>query len=168
MKKGFTLIELLVVISIIVVLASIVLVGVRSAINKAKDARIVSAMSQFQTQAEMIRQENSDQYTLLNTNCGVNAQTETLCEDIARQLGKSMGDATAIAAATSSIGAGIFANASQFCMIVPLNSQFNGAQDYYCLDSTGQKGQTVTATGTQATNSCYVNAGTIGTCKGLR
>jgi prepilin-type N-terminal cleavage/methylation domain-containing protein len=123
MKKGFTLIELLVVISIIVVLASIVLVGVRSAINKAKDARIVSGMSQFQTQAEMFRQEHSDSYT--GFGCASNTSTRTICDDINRQGG-------AITTSTA---------ATQFCAFASLTTQYNGVNDYYCIDSNGTKGQ---------------------------
>ena len=48
-RKGFTLIELLVVIAIIGILASIVLVTFPGATKKAKDSRIISAISQART-----------------------------------------------------------------------------------------------------------------------
>ncbi|MCX6790867.1 MAG: type II secretion system protein [Candidatus Gribaldobacteria bacterium] len=46
-QKGFTLIELLVVIAIIGILASAVLIGFPLVTNKAKDARVKSAVSQM-------------------------------------------------------------------------------------------------------------------------
>jgi len=133
MKKGFTLIELLVVISIIVVLASIVLVGVRSAINKAKDARIVSAMSQLQTQAEMYRQEHGDIYTGFScTTAGTS--TKTICDDIDRQSGVAPGTYKVV---FNVVG-------SNMCAYVKLTSDFSGNPDFYCIDTDGAKGQVTT------------------------
>jgi len=52
-NKGFTLIELLVVIAIIGILATIVIVNLNSARDKARDSAIESALSNLRAAAEM-------------------------------------------------------------------------------------------------------------------
>jgi prepilin-type N-terminal cleavage/methylation domain-containing protein len=61
-KKGFTLIELLVVIAVIAILASIVFVNLGGARESAQDTRIISAMGQVRSVAEMLYLENDYNY----------------------------------------------------------------------------------------------------------
>ncbi len=59
-EKGFTLIELLVVIAIIGILATIVLVSLNTARQKARDVRRVSDMRQVALALEMYYDDNTD------------------------------------------------------------------------------------------------------------
>lgn len=59
LTKGFTLIELLVVVSIIGMLASVVLVSLQGARNKAKDAKLIAEMRELQKAMELYRLDNS-------------------------------------------------------------------------------------------------------------
>jgi len=127
-KRGFTLIELLVVIAIIGILSSIVLVALRSARNQAKDARIISSMSQIRSMAEVLYSGTS--YSDLDCTvvaaactCG-NSSVDQLCEDIYAQ--------NASATLTFHVG-------SEYCVQVSL---LNGG--VFCIDSTGYAGKAAT------------------------
>jgi len=66
-KRGFTLIELLVVVAIIGLLSSVIFVNLNSTRPKAHDANIKSLMHQLRNAAEMLYNDNSNNYDLVCT-----------------------------------------------------------------------------------------------------
>ncbi len=143
-KRGFTLIELLVVIAIIGILAAIVLVSLRGAPARAKDARIKTAVNQARGQAELIWTEpGSSSYTGL---CGsdvpptlneLRAELKVLEEDIAAQQGP--------------LSLRCYATDAAYCVRAQLMSD---TTKWFCVDNTGQVVEGTTAvvkcTGTAA------------------
>ena len=130
-KKGFTLIELLVVIAIIGILAAIVLVSLRGAPNRAKDARIKSAMNQVRTQAELISaEEGSNGYDGL---CLSAASLDTSRDE----LSALQADIQSQQGGTLSLSC--FDLVGEFCVKSKLLTEDSAGGDlYFCVDSTGR------------------------------
>jgi prepilin-type N-terminal cleavage/methylation domain-containing protein len=129
-KKGFTLIELLVVIAIIGILAAIVLVSLRGAPARAKDARIQSAITQVRTQAELMWAEpGSSSYinlcgsgnTSLNDTYG-DGELGILQDDIKSQQG-------------GTLNLVCYATTNKYCVAAQLASDNT---KYFCIDSEGR------------------------------
>ena len=145
-KRGFTLIELLVVIAIIGILAAIVLVSVRTGPERAKDARIISAMAQARTIAAEVYAENNSKYSNLcySTDNTFNDDNYPGSSEIKKELGTIESD-------IESNGGVIkcFASDDDYCV----TSSLNKTNAYYCIDSDGIAKE-VSGPCTAATDKC--------------
>ena len=140
-NESFTLIELLVVIAIIGLLASIVLVSLGGARNRAKDARIVAEMSQIRAAAEMVYSSDGDYDNVACTQVDM----KPLCDDIKVQTGGTV--LTVETPATPAL---------KYCAYTTLVSKKDGAVNYYCVDSTGVAKDTATNPSTTCPGTDYV------------
>ena len=134
-KKGFTLIELLVVMAIIGILASIVMVSMSGAGNKAKDARIKGDLSQVRNLAQLI-DDDDGAYTNLCSGGDLNSgednyggQLKIIQDDIDAQQGATGGASTTC-----------WADADAYCVSAYLLSL--GTGQVYCIDSNGIASET--------------------------
>jgi len=148
-KKGFTLIELLVVIAIIGILASIVLVSFPTASKKAKDSRVVSAVSQTRTVmvSANVNDGNYDAFSSTHTDITTLWTEITNNARVTGMSGYVSGPLITKNAASNSSAACIFA-------------QLNQKDSYwFCADSTGKAG--FTATNPAGAGYCVANTSAV-------
>jgi len=139
-NKGFTLIELLVVIAIIGILAAIVLVSLSGANKSARDARIISALSQIRTEAALVDAAENGYSSL---SCTYNTELGALCDDADKQCPSGTAGCGGDDANAGTQDVVIQSSSSAYCIYSPLNVQYSGSNDYYCIDSDGHIGKTV-------------------------
>jgi prepilin-type N-terminal cleavage/methylation domain-containing protein len=127
-KRAFTLIELLVVIAIIGILAGIVLVSLRGARLRARDARIKGDMSQIKSLAEMIYDRDG--------------QYDNLCSGTALNSGDTDygGNLTTLSndINTQSAAPTCYASGNDYCVSAPLATGGN-----VCISAQGVMGNDV-------------------------
>ena len=143
-KRGFTLIELLVVIAIIGILASIVLVSFPGASKKAKDSRVIGAISQARTIMTYINANdgNYDDFTASTTDM-INIWAEIIANDK---------DATTpVITHKGAIGS------DEACIYAQLSAKDDY---YYCASSDGRAGFVID-TGTDGPGDAGYCVGTV-------
>ncbi len=138
-KKGFTLIELLVVIAIIGILATIVLVSLNSARNKANDVAIKAAVEQSRAVAELIYDDGGNVYTGLCSGALLNLAHATY----GAQLTQISASVDSNNGATGGVPV-CSTNGSAYCVSGVLKTTGS-----FCVDSTGK-----TSTNVCAANVC--------------
>lgn len=142
--KGFTLIELLIVIAIIGILATIVVVSLRGASDKARNAKIITDVTQIRKITEDMYVQSFNGYsnlcsgaTLNTTDPNYGKSLEMLETDIEKYNG--------------SISSKCYSSQYSYCV----SAKFTGENaKYFCIDDEGHNAEFATEPCTSATSQC--------------
>ncbi len=132
-KRAFTLIELLVVIAIIGILTGIVLVSLRGARARARDARIRADIEQTRSIAEMIYDRDGNYSNLCSGNALNSGDS-----DYGTQL-----DSIATDINTQNAGQGVpecYASGDDYCVSARLATGSPASPKFICISSAGMVG----------------------------
>ena len=137
-KRGFTLIELLVVVAIIGVLASIVLINLNVARDKARDAAIKLALSEVRTAAAIYYHGSLSYDGVCHINDGTLADTD----DFGRIEANVMTN-------NGNLPVACYDSANQYCAQSPLPTG-----GFWCVDYQGLSGSDNTECGVDGNIKC--------------
>lgn len=140
-QKGFTLVELLIVIAIVGILATLVIVSLRQASDRSRNAKITTDVVQIRKIAEQMYIEEMDGYTSLCTD------STTLNDTYDPTLGVLQDD---IEEYGGSI-AGCYSAQYSYC----ISARFTGADaKWFCIDDEGNNVEATVNPCTMASDTC--------------